>query len=418
VPGVGAAGEEGRRAWVTVRGWVQGASEALGVSLAVLVGRQGSPAWQALRVVMVGLLTVGVVLLVRRAGAAVVGALAVTLGLLGTVVGVGIGVVHLAKTGLVLSSVSGLTALVSGLALLGIGGWQLVRLLPGWWRLAALPAGFLLFQFVLVPVTPAVAGTNPAATAVGSRTPAYLDLPFAEVTFTTADSVRLSGWYIPSTNGAAVAVAHGSGCTRSDVLDQAAVLARHGYGVLLYDDRGHGRSAGAGMDFGWWGDLDVAAAVSYLASRADVEAARIGVLGLSMGGEQAINAAANDLRIRAVVAEGVQPKLPADTPRRPPGLEGLTEQAVDAIGFVTARLLTDAPTPLPQRQAVAALAPRPLLLIAGRGEVPAARALQAVAPSTVSVWELPNTPHTAGLAEHRDEWTARVTAFFDANLSG
>jgi dienelactone hydrolase len=403
---------------VTVRGWVQGASELLGVSLAVLVGRQGSWAWQSLRVVVVGLLTLGVVRLVRRAADAVVGAVALALGVLGTVAGVGIGVVHLAKAGLVLSSAAGLAALASGLMLLVLGGWQLTRLLPGWWRLAALPVAFLLFQFVLVPVTPAVAGTNPAPTEVGDRTPAYLDLPFAEAAFTTADGVPLSGWYIPSTNGAAVAVLHGSGSTRSGVLDQAAALARHGYGVLLYDDRGHGRSGGAGMDFGWWGDLDVAAAVSYLESRPDVEPGRIGVLGLSMGGEQAINAAATDSRIRAVVAEGVQPKLPADTPQRPPGLEGLTERAVDVIGFATARLLTRAPTPLPQREAVAAVAPRPLLLIAGEGEVPAARALQAVAPSTVSLWELPDTPHTAGLAQHRDAWTARVTAFFDTNLSG
>ena len=403
---------------MTVRGWVQGASELLGVSLAVLVGRQGSWAWQTLRVVVVGLLTLGVVLLVRRAADAVVGAVALALGVLGTVAGVGIGAVHLAKAGLVLSSAAGLAALASGLMLLVLGGWQLTRLLPGWWRLAALPAAFLLFQFVLVPVTPAVAGTNPAPTEVGDRTPAYLDLPFAEAAFTTADGVPLSGWYIPSTNGAAVAVLHGSGSTRSGVLDQAAVLARHGYGVLLYDDRGHGRSGGAGMDFGWWGDLDVAAAVSYLESRPDVEPGRIGVLGLSMGGEQAINAAATDSRIRAVVAEGVQPKLPADTPQRPPGLEGLTERAVDVISFATARLLTRAPTPLPQREAVAAVAPRPLLLIAGEGEVPAARALQAVAPSTVSLWELPDTPHTAGLAQHRDAWTARVTAFFDTNLSG
>lgn len=403
---------------MTVRGWVQGASEVLGVSLAVLVGRQGSWAWLALRLAVVGLLTLGVVLLVRRAGDAVVGAVALALGVLGAVAGVGIGAVHLAKAGLVLSSAAGLAALASGLVLLGIGGWRLTRLLPGWWRLAALPVAFLLFQFVLVPVTPAVAGTNPAPTDVGNRTPAYLDLPFAEASFTTADGVPLSGWYIPSTNGAAVAVLHGSGSTRSGVLDQAAVLAGHGYGVLLYDDRGHGRSGGAGMDFGWWGDLDVAAAVSYLESRPDVEPGRIGVLGLSMGGEQAINAAATDSRIRAVVAEGVQPKLPADTSQRPHRLEGLTERAVDVISFATARLLTRAPTPLPLREAVAAVAPRPLLLIAGEGEVSAARALQAVAPSTVSLWELPDTPHTAGLAQHRDAWTARVTAFFDSSLSG
>jgi pimeloyl-ACP methyl ester carboxylesterase len=32
------------------------------------------------------------------------------------------------------------------------------------------------------------------------------------------------------------------------------VLAEHGYGVLLFDARGHGLSEGTAMDFGWYGD--------------------------------------------------------------------------------------------------------------------------------------------------------------------
>lgn len=42
------------------------------------------------------------------------------------------------------------------------------------------------------------------------------------------------------------------------------MLARHGYGALLVDTRGHGLSGGHVMDFGWWGDRDLAAAVSFL----------------------------------------------------------------------------------------------------------------------------------------------------------
>jgi hypothetical protein len=34
---------------------------------------------------------------------------------------------------------------------------------------------------------------------------------------------------------------------------KAAVLARHSYGTLLLDTRGHGLSGGHVMDFGWWG---------------------------------------------------------------------------------------------------------------------------------------------------------------------
>ena len=104
----------------------------------------------------------------------------------------------------------------------------------------------------------------------------------------------------------------GAGSTRTAVLAQAAVLARHGYGAILVDTRGHGRSGGHAMDFGWWGDRDIAAAVSYLARQPGVRAGEIAVLGESMGGEQAIAAMGSDPRIRAVVAEGVTGMQGAD----------------------------------------------------------------------------------------------------------
>src|SRR4051794_35240236 len=104
----------------------------------------------------------------------------------------------------------------------------------------------------------------------------------------------------------------GAGSTRSDVLDHAIVLARHGYGVLLFDARGHGRSGGRAMDFGWYGDWDVAAAVSYLQRRADVDPDRMAAVGMSMGGEEAIGAAASLPALRAVVAEGATNRTSAD----------------------------------------------------------------------------------------------------------
>ena len=42
------------------------------------------------------------------------------------------------------------------------------------------------------------------------------------------------------------------------------MLARHGYGVLVFDRRGEGQSDGDPNAFGWGGDRDVKAAVDYL----------------------------------------------------------------------------------------------------------------------------------------------------------
>ena len=42
------------------------------------------------------------------------------------------------------------------------------------------------------------------------------------------------------------------------------MLARHGYGVLLFDRRGEGSSEGDGNMLGWGGDKDIIAAVDWL----------------------------------------------------------------------------------------------------------------------------------------------------------
>jgi len=54
--------------------------------------------------------------------------------------------------------------------------------------------------------------------AVRTTSPADRGLSYREVSFPTSDGGRLSGWYVPSTNRAAVVLLHGAGSTRSDVL--------------------------------------------------------------------------------------------------------------------------------------------------------------------------------------------------------
>jgi len=82
------------------------------------------------------------------------------------------------------------------------------------------------------------------------------------------------------------------------------MLVRHGYGVLLFDRRGEGESDGDYNAFGWDGERDLDAAIAFLASRRDVDRRRIGGIGLSVGGELLLQAAAHSQRLRAVVADG------------------------------------------------------------------------------------------------------------------
>jgi pimeloyl-ACP methyl ester carboxylesterase len=397
------------------------------LAFAVLVGVAGSAGWRMIRVVAV--LTIGAfaVWLERshqggprgrrqRLAVLVPGLATVIVGLAGTVTGVGIGVMHLVKADLGLTAAAGLAALAAGLTLLAVGAARLWRATRGWWRLLALPVAFVVFQFVLVPFSAAIYATNLPTTELGLATPADRGLAYQDVTLTTTDEVRLSAWYLPSTNGAAVVLLHGAGSTRTAVLDQAVVLARRGYGVLMPDARGHGRSGGVGMDFGWWGDHDVDASVTWLAGRADVTGGRIAAVGLSMGGEEAIGAAAADPRIRAVVAEGALWRGSMDTGWLPRDPEGLIERGMLRVQTVVTRLLTSAPQPISLHHAISEIAPRPVLLIAGGPELRGDRYLRSAAPRSVDLWELPDTPHVGGLARHPTEWQGRVVGFLDRAL--
>ena len=392
---------------------------AEGTAFAVLAGLGGSTAWQAARVLTVVLVTAWAVWFTRRAGRAGRGATALAFGIAGTVAGAGVGSAHLAKAGLDAAAVLAAVVLAAGVVLLVWGTALLVRAAPGWWRLLAVPTALALLWFVLLPLTIAVNATNRPPGPVGTATPARYGLGYQDVAFRTADGVRLSAWYIPPRNGAAVVLLPGAGSTRTAVLGQAAVLARHGYGALLVDGRGHGLSGGHAMDFGWWGDRDLAAAVSFLARQPGIQAGKIAVLGESMGGEQALAAAGSDPRIRAVVAEGATGQQLADRGWLPGGTGGALQRGMEWVMYIAAGLISGAPRPMSIPDAIRAARSRPMLIIAGGSvadEPVAARWFRVASPAAVQVWVVPHAGHTQGLATAPRAWEARVTGFLGAAL--
>jgi dienelactone hydrolase len=346
---------------------------------------------------------------VRRGPASLVG------GLCGVCVGGAIGPVWLATTGPTVVSVSALAALAAGLVLVAAGAWVLIRAMPRWWRLAAIPIAFVLLQFVVLPVAGAVYGTHPPPTPLEAAMP-----PSAQrVSFETPDGVTMVGWHTLSTNGAAVILLPGSGGAKDSTLAHAAVLAEHGYGVLALDSRGTGDSGGLGNAWGWHGVDDVSAAVAWLRTQPEVDPARIAALGLSMGGEVALTAAASGSGLAAVVAEGVSSRVPADLVYLPADVSGFIQRLDGAIMWALADVMTDAAPPIPLTEAVTRAEDVPILLIVGQAsdEVLASRSFRGAAPS-MEVWELPDTPHIRSLERHPDEWRARVIGFLDAALGG
>lgn len=406
-----------RRPQLAVMGLVAAAA-----GLAFVVARDGTPVWRLPRLLAVVALAVVARTALTPARPALRSVTALVSGCVAIPVGVGVAGPHLVKTGAGLMSVAGVSVLAGGVILLASGARGLLRLTPRWWRIPEVGV-IVIACFVLTwSLGHAVAATNVPRPHLGSRTPADVGLAYRDVTFPAADEVALSGWYVPSRTGAAVALLHGAGSTRSNVLDHAAVLARYGFGVLLYDARGHGRSDGRAMDFGWYGDDDLQGAVAFLETQPDVDATRIAAVGMSMGGEQAIGAAADIEAIRAVVAEGATNRVAGDKDWLSDefGLRGALTEGVDRLTYGFADLLTSASPPITLHDAVRSAAPRPVLLIAA-GDIPdeprAARFIRDSSPDTVEVWVAPNSSHTDALRNHPEEWETRVVAFLDNALA-
>lgn len=354
--------------------------------------------------------------LFRRSGRAVRVSLALLIGTWTTVAGLGITVGHIWKVGMSGSSVTGLASLTSGLALLGLGTVMILRGASWRRRLLAVPLLVMALPYVFAPLTIAVFMTHVPPTMLGGTTPADRGYSYRDVTVTTTDGVRLSGWYVPSQNRAAVVVIHGSGSSRLNILDHVDVLAGAGYGVLALDARGHGQSDGVAMDLGWLEDLDIDAGVSFLAEQPDVDPGRVGTFGISMGAVGALDAAASDHRIAAVVAEGLAVHSFDDALTL--GSDGWWHLPFYWMTVTGADLLSPADPPMGIEEAMNRLGARPVLLISGRGrdEGILNRKFAAAGSDRTELLELPDTKHSQGIWWHTEEWSRRVVGFLDRAL--
>lgn len=386
-----------------------------GAATGLVLGLEGAVAGRLLRGGTVLVLTVAAWVLWRR-GSRTGAGVAVVVGSVSLASGIGVAGRRLAAGAVDVTALIGLVALLGGLFVVVRGFRHLFSGLgPAWLRIVVLVPSVLATIVLTWSFALAVLATHVPETSI-ERIPADVGLVAEDVRFETDDGVTLAGWYVPSTTGGAVILRHGAGSTGSDVLDHAAVLAGRGFGVLVTDARGHGRSEGRAMDLGWWGSEDIRAAVEFVDARPDVDPGRIAVVGMSMGGEEAIGAIAADPRIGAVVAEGATGRTFEDLAwlAEVYGIRGTIQQGIDWLQHTLTDLLTEADRPVPLAEAAEAAAPRPILLIAA-GEVPdeghAARHIQERSPDSVTVWTVQGAGHTGGLSTAPEEWESRVVGF-------
>ncbi len=115
------------------------------------------------------------------------------------------------------------------------------------------------------------------------------------------DGVKLKARYVPSTIDATIILLHGYKMDSGEMASIAAMLVRHGFGVIAPDLRAHGDSEGTLITFGQDEWQDVKAAADYITTHEPDST--LGILGNSMGGALSLCYAAQDERIKAVVAQ-------------------------------------------------------------------------------------------------------------------
>ena len=348
------------------------------------------------------------------------GAIALLVGFSGIVVGIE-AVYYTSKVGASGDDFTGLLALGAGVTLAGFGLvhlWRTRRRHGGLVRRSARRAGIAVASvvgtfLVLIPL-----GYSYVATHVARPPVEEIDLGTADVEdveLHTSDDLTLQGSYVPSKNGAAVIVAFG----RKGSQDKARMLARHGYGVLIFDRRGEGESDGDPNPYAWGGgEKDIVAAVEFLQERPDVDPERIGGVGLSVGGETFLQAAARHDEIKAVVSEGATARSGSELA----SVEGSQPMPL-LINYVVSAgtaVFTNASPPEHLIDQVDEIAPRAMFLISAPSADPDEerfnRAYYRAAGGPKALWEVRDAGHVGAQEAHPREYERRVTRFLDRAL--
>jgi fermentation-respiration switch protein FrsA (DUF1100 family) len=249
--------------------------------------------------------------------------------------------------------------------------------------------------------------------------------PVERVAFQASDGMQLVGWFVAGdSDGAAIAVSHGSYANGPIAYRGVAFLSEAGYHVLVFDHRGHGQSGGRLTTLGPREAQDMVGAVAYLRSRPDLDPERIGAIGCSMGSAVVIGAAALDPAIKAVVAEGVYADMAELWMRF--GYVGLRGTSIDwswgGLMRKGAWLWTGYPVDTFKPEAlVAHISPRPVLIIHGEYDngattVADAQRLFEAAHEPKELWIVPGAGHCSAHALFPEVYEERVLTFFDQAL--
>ncbi len=247
-----------------------------------------------------------------------------------------------------------------------------------------------------------------------------------DVTFKSRDGIVLKGWWFEIARAdRAVVIVHGRGRNRvnSDFMEAAIarLLLVHGYSVLLFDLRGHGESGGTRYTLGIEEPRDILAAIDLAASKADIERARVAIIGESLGGGSLLMTLKADPSIGPIVTDSAFADANTVVSESATKYTNLPPWFTPGI-VLMARLFLDLDiSQVTPSKVVAAHPERAFLFIQCTDDttVPLHHGLDLKAASRnprTELWVVPGCEHVKAFATHPDEWAQHVLAFLEREL--
>ncbi len=258
--------------------------------------------------------------------------------------------------------------------------------------------------------------SRPTPSAIAAAQP-----PAEDVWIKTEDGLDIAGTYRRgnSLNAPGILLLHGNGASRAATDSNAAWLTEQGFATLTIDFRGHGESDVADHSFGLFEARDARAAFEWLDKMQG--GARIGVIGISLGGAAALLGDEGPLPADALVLQAVYPDIRAAIRNR------LAERLGGVLATMGEPLLSyqswlrqgvgpDRLAPLAAMSRVKA----PVLVIGGAEDVYTpegeTRALFNAAGGPKEMWIVPGLGHAGMSDANTQAYRARVGAFFAGTL--
>lgn len=241
------------------------------------------------------------------------------------------------------------------------------------------------------------------------------NLPKPEIEFIeTFDDRYIEIWIYPSQNQATIILLGGFSGSTGASYPPADYLLEAGYGVVQLAGRGCADPP-TKVTLGYNESLDAEEVLQYILENQLVDEGKVGVVGFSMGGAAAIQAAARNPGFSAVVAEGGYANLEqnfknSDSP--------LIDPFFSAMSLFFEWLTGVDPSDSSPIDVISDISPRPVFLIYGENEVVNGRGWEQydAAKQPKQFWLVPDGTHGSSYFIAGDEYRLRILNFFDKFL--